>query len=65
MEKFFTKWLGDVSAEQKQDGMVGHVIPNILNTPKPSVAWDDVVTICPWQLYLAYGNAEILAAQYD
>ena len=65
VEKFFTKWLGDVSAEQKEDGMVGHVIPNILNTKKPSAAWDDVATICPWQLYLAYGNAEILAAQYD
>lgn len=64
-EKFFTKWLADMSAGQKETGMVGHVIPNILNGEEPSAAWDDAATICPWTLYLAYGNKEILEKQYD
>ena len=65
VEKFFTKWLADMAADQKEDGMVGHVIPNILNSETSSAAWDDAATICPWQVYLAYGNKEILAAQYE
>lgn len=65
VEKFFTKWLADMAADQKEDGMVGHVIPNIVKKKKPSAAWDDAATICPWTLYLAYGNKEILATQYS
>lgn len=64
-EKFFTKWLADMAADQKEDGRVGHVIPDVLNDPTSSAAWADAATICPWTLYLAYGNPEILKAQYD
>ncbi len=65
VEKFFTKWLADMAADQKDNGSVGHVIPDVLNNEFPSAAWDDAATVCPWQLYLAYGNVEILKAQYD
>jgi len=65
VERFFAKWLADMAAEQKADGQVGHVIPNVMDNEKPSAGWDDAATICPWQVYLAYGNKEILAAQYD
>ena len=27
---FFTKWLGDVAADQYEDGGVPHVVPNVL-----------------------------------
>lgn len=64
-EKFFTKWLADMAAGQKENGMVGHVVPNILNNGHPSAAWDDAATLCPWALYLAYGNPDILEAQYS
>lgn len=65
VEKFFTKWLADMAADQKENGMVGHVIPNVLNNETASAAWDDAATICPWQVYLAYGNKEILSNQFD
>lgn len=65
VEKFFTKWLADMAAEQPDDGMIGHVVPNILNTTDSSAAWGDAAVICPWAVYLAYGNPEILRAQYD
>ena len=64
VEKFFTKWLADMAADQMEDGRVGVIIPNFL-AEKTSAAWGDAATICPWALYLAYGNSDILAAQYD
>ena len=65
VEKFFAKWLADMAANQREDGLVGHVIPDVLDTEIPSAAWADAATICPWQVYLAYGNPGILADQYE
>lgn len=65
VEKFFTKWLADMAAEQPEDGMIGHVVPNILNNTEASAAWGDAAVICPWTLYLAYGNPDILKTQYE
>ena len=62
-ERFFTKWLADLAADQREDGAVGHVIPNILHQ-SGSAAWDDAATICPWAVYLAYGDPNILRAQF-
>ncbi len=64
-EKFFTKWLNDLSADQRADGCVGHVIPDLLQAPYGSAAWGDAACICPWELYQAYGNKPILAAQFE
>ena len=62
-ERFFTKWLADLAADQREDGAVGHVIPNILRQ-SGSAAWDDAAAICPWAVYLAYGDPNILRAQF-
>ncbi len=64
-EKFFTKWLADLAADQHEDGYVGHVIPDLLQNPQASSAWGDAATICPWQVYLAFGNPQILRNQYQ
>ncbi len=64
VEKFFTKWLADMAADQEEDGRIGHVIPDILGKGG-SAAWGDAATICPWEIYLAYGNAEMLADQFE
>lgn len=63
VEKFFTKWLADMEADQGEDGFVGHVIPNMIDDPESSAAWADAATICPWEIYLAYGNPSILRNQ--
>lgn len=65
VEKFFSKWLHDLAADQRADGSVGQVIPDYLDGFAPSAAWGDAVTICPWQIYLTYGNPQILADQFD
>lgn len=65
VEKFFRKWLHDVAAEQRADGAVGQVVPDYLPDNAPSAAWGDAAIICPWQLYLSYGNTQILDEQFD
>ncbi|HEU4386367.1 MAG TPA: alpha-L-rhamnosidase C-terminal domain-containing protein, partial [Blastocatellia bacterium] len=66
---FFTKWLGDVAADQYESGSVPHVVPNVLGSPtRPaggSAAWADAAVIIPWTMYLCYGDKQILAQQYD
>ncbi|MCC8427109.1 glycoside hydrolase family 78 protein [Mucilaginibacter sp. UR6-11] len=67
---FFAKWLKDVALDQFSDGSVPHVIPDAFDNGHPtggggSAGWSDVATIVPWNMYLAYGDKEILANQYN
>ena len=64
VEKFFTKWLADMAADQCEDGSIPHVIP-ACGTGSGSAAWDDAATICPWQIYMTYGNPAILRQQFE
>ncbi len=66
VEKFFTKWLADLAVSQYAEGHIGRVIPDISDWRWfASAAWGDAATICPWELYLAYGNPEILSRQFE
>ena len=65
VEKFFRKWLRDLKADQRADGSVGQVIPDFLPEGEPSAALGDAAVICPWQIYLTYGNREVLEEQFD
>ena len=66
---FYTKWLKDLAADQKADGAVPHVIPNVLSHNTPGAAgssgWADAAVIVPWTVYLCYGDTRILEQQYD
>lgn len=64
VQKFFKKWLHDMAADQRADGAVGQVIPDYLPEGGPSAAWGDAATICPWQMYLTYGDQEVLTEQF-
>ena len=66
---FFTKWLKDISADQKPGGEVPDVIPDILNkqgatSAQPSAGWGDVCVIVPWTMYMVYGDKNFLENQY-
>ena len=65
VKKFFRKWFRDLAADQRENGGVGQVIPDYLPEGEPSAAWGDAAVICPWQIYLTYGNEEILKEQFD
>ncbi|MEH6405790.1 MAG: family 78 glycoside hydrolase catalytic domain [Leeuwenhoekiella sp.] len=65
VDNFFTKWMKDVSADQFDNGSIPHVIPNVLGNAGGSAGWGDVSTIIPWNMYLLYGNTDILKNQYQ
>lgn len=61
---FYTKWLKDLAADQLPNGVVPHVIPDVLNGEGGSTAWADASVIVPWTVYLSYGDKRILQKQY-
>lgn len=67
VEKFFTKWLCDLRCEQKPDGAIPAVIPDCVRAqPQPvSAAWADVAVVCPWEIYRAYANKQVLSDNYS
>ena len=65
VEPFFNKWLSDLKADQNENGCVGHYIPELNKESSPSAAWSDAACICPWEIYLAYGNKQILENQFS
>lgn len=75
---FFEKWLRDVKEDQTPEGGVSHVVPDILtgvkeasndwlvsNGTHSAAAWGDVAVINPWNIYLTYGDTQILLNQYE
>lgn len=66
VQRFFKKWLRDLKADQLEDGGVPAVIPNVLGEMGAnSSAWGDAAVICPWQIYLTYGDKEVLEEQFE
>ena len=63
VETFFEKWLGDMALDQDENGGVPNVVP-YRKEVSTSAAWGDAVAICPWQIYLTYGNNEILRKMF-
>ncbi len=66
---FYTKWLKDMTADQKSSGAIPFVIPNVLGRKDPAAAsasagWADAAVIVPWTVYLSYGDERILDRQY-
>ena len=64
VENFFRKWLYDMSQNQNADGSIAGVIPTFYYAASISTAWADAACICPWEIYRAYGNKDILSVCY-
>ena len=62
---FYTKWLGDMAADQLPDGQIPFLIPNVVNGNSSSTAWADAAIIIPWNIYKTYGDKRILEVQYN
>jgi alpha-L-rhamnosidase len=63
---FMTKWARDVADSQNADGSIPAVVPYATDVPKDGgPAWADAVIICPWTIYLCYGDKRILEQNYD
>lgn len=65
VNKFYAKWIRDVCAAREDDGGIPVVVPAVIGTDSlsPGAAWGDAAVICPWQLYLAYGDKTVLSQQ--
>ena len=63
---FFEKYLHDMLYEQSaRGGSVPHVVPAAgMRGDGGSCAWGDAATIIPWNLYMFYGDKELLKATY-
>jgi alpha-L-rhamnosidase len=71
---FFTKWLRDLAADQLPSGSVTFVVPDVIARGSDgrspfggagAAAWSDAAVICPWTIYLCYGDTRMLDEQYD
>jgi alpha-L-rhamnosidase len=65
---FLRKYLRDVMADQREDGAIPHFSPDPTRrhiAPEDAVwagstGWGDAICVIPWQLYLHYGDRDIL-----
>lgn len=63
---FLQSWLTDLAIEQrKAGGIVPQVVPMVLDRPMVGAAWADAATVVPWVLYQRFGDAKIVADQYE
>jgi alpha-L-rhamnosidase len=61
---FLSSWLADLAAEQRPDGSVPLVVPDVIETPLPAAAaWGDAATLVPWVIYQRTGDVGLLARQ--
>jgi alpha-L-rhamnosidase len=62
---FMNKWSKDVTDAQSDAGAVPAVVPNVIPDLKDGgPAWADAAVICPWTIYLCYGDTSILENNY-
>ncbi len=64
VQAFFRKWLVDLADAQRKDGQLPCVAPVLKGLDDGGPAWADAGVICPWEVYQAYGDLDLLAQQY-
>lgn len=61
---FFTKWLDDVDEAQRDDGPYPDYCPYPMAHGAPGqtwgTAWTDAGIICPWTMWMAYGDTRVI-----
>jgi alpha-L-rhamnosidase len=65
---FFHKWMQDVRDAQHPNGAIPSVAPDpgvITWNKDGGPAWADAGIICPWTIYLCYGDKAILEENYE
>jgi alpha-L-rhamnosidase len=63
---FMTKWAHDVADAQTEQGSVPAVVPEAFaGLTDGGPAWADAAIICPYTIYLCYGDKTILETNYD
>jgi len=63
-------WLQDLAVDQLPDGTVPWFVPRIPGGPswepiEPGAVWGDAAVLTPWTLWQRFGDAAVLARQWD
>ncbi|MBS0633229.1 MAG: glycoside hydrolase family 78 protein [Verrucomicrobia bacterium] len=62
---FFNKWQRDISDAQGKEGQMPSVSPHVEGVGADGgPAWADAAVICPWTMYLCYGDTHLLATHF-
>ncbi len=65
---FFTKWVQDLEDSQSAHGQIPPIAPRPNPGPTGDLdggpAWADAFIICPWTIYLCFGDRAVLAEHY-
>jgi alpha-L-rhamnosidase len=63
---FLSSWLEDLAAEQRPDGKVPAVVPDVLGDTVPiyGAGWGDAATVVPTVLHERFGDVELLHRQF-
>jgi alpha-L-rhamnosidase len=60
-ETFWESWLADLAADQREDGCVPPVVPDVgLEIGNGAAGWGDAAAVVPWTTYQAYGDETVL-----
>jgi alpha-L-rhamnosidase len=70
---FYSKWLKDIAADQRSDGQVPAVVPDMsrhidtgmIGLANGSSGFSDAAIILPWNIYQAYDDKRVLENQYQ
>jgi alpha-L-rhamnosidase len=69
---FFNKWQRDIADAQAPDGHLPPFVPHVEDAPSMCMmpgeggpAWADAGVICPWTIYLCYGDKALLERHFD
>ncbi|KRE81381.1 alpha-L-rhamnosidase [Arthrobacter sp. Soil764] len=71
---FSRKWLRDVRADQWDNGIIANISPSpgpavtsagFMGFTNGSAGWGDAIVMVPWEVYLASGDASILAENWE
>lgn len=63
---FFVKWQRDIADAQGAEGEMPSVVPHVEGVGADGgPAWADAAAICPWTMYLCYGDKALLARHFD
>ena len=71
---FSRKWLRDVRADQWDNGVIANISPSpgpavtsaeFMGFTNGSAGWGDAVVMVPWEIYVASGDAGILAENWE
>lgn len=65
IRKFMKKWLKTLRDDQKDNGEMPHVSPNVLSWYHTGAMWSDVITMTPWKLYRMYGDKAFLEDNFE